>query len=190
MMQGSATYRETEARTQPEHGCQCGDCASLLGTHLLEVVEGGQDNVMATSDQADSGQQLQHQCLGPAETWGKGGQGHGASKGTRGQGDGSYLAFLLLRLRVISLTQAGWFITRLKPDFGGKGNINGVMRPPVPTPGMLRDLGTFLYHVPTRHEVERGHLGVRGWRTGPTPNPEPENGTAGAGDFGEPQVGP
>lgn len=59
----------------------------------------------------------------------------------RGQGDGSYLAFLLLRLRVISLTQAGWFITRLKPDFGGKGNINGVMCPPVPTQGCSGTLG-------------------------------------------------
>lgn len=51
----------------------------------------------------------------------QGGQGHGVGKGTEGQEDRdrSYLAFLLLRLRVISLTQAGWFITRLKPDLGG-----------------------------------------------------------------------
>lgn len=45
-----------------------GDWVSLLGTHLLEVVKGSQDDVVATSDQADSGQQLQHQSLGPAET--------------------------------------------------------------------------------------------------------------------------
>lgn len=44
-------------------------------------------------------------------------QGCGVCEGT---GDRSYLAFLLLRLRVISLTQAGWFITRLKPDWGEK----------------------------------------------------------------------
>lgn len=41
-------------------------------------------------------------------------------EGEQGTGNRSYLAFLLLRLRVISLTQAGWFITRLKPDLGGK----------------------------------------------------------------------
>lgn len=48
------------------------------------------------------------------------GCGVGEGTGTRVTGDGSYLAFLLLRLRVISLTQAGWFITRLKPDLGEK----------------------------------------------------------------------
>lgn len=48
--------------------CPCWDWVSLLGTHLLEVVEGSQDDVVATSDQADSSQQLQHQSLGPAET--------------------------------------------------------------------------------------------------------------------------
>lgn len=120
MTQGSATCRKTEAQTHPEHGCQRGDHVSLLWTHLLEVVEGSQDDVMATSDKADGSQQLQHQCLGPAETRGARVQGHGVVKGTEGQEDGdrSYLAFLLLRLRVISLTQAGWFITRLKPDLG------------------------------------------------------------------------
>lgn len=94
---------------------------SLLGTHLLEVVKGSQDDVVAASDQADSGQQLQHQSLGPAGTCGVrrlglwGGQGDRRTRDSRGQGR-SYLALLLLRLRVISLTQAGWFITRLKPD--------------------------------------------------------------------------
>lgn len=68
VVQGSATPRETEAQTQLEHRCSCGERVSLLGTHLLEVVKGSQDDVVATSDQADSGQQLQHQSLGPAET--------------------------------------------------------------------------------------------------------------------------
>lgn len=36
-------------------------------------------------------------------------------------GYGAHLGFLLLRLRAISLTQAGWFITRLKPDCGERG---------------------------------------------------------------------
>lgn len=52
---------------------------SLPETHLLEVVKGSEDNVMATSDQADSGQQLQHECLCPAETQGMRGHGHGAA---------------------------------------------------------------------------------------------------------------
>lgn len=121
MAQGSATHRETEAQTQPEHRCSCGDWVSLLGTHLLEVVKGSQNDVVAASDQADSSQQLQHQSLGPAGTRGVrglgpwGGQGDRRTRDSRGQGR-SYLALLLLRLRVISLTQAGWFITRLKPD--------------------------------------------------------------------------
>ena len=123
MAQGSATHRETEAQAQLEHRSSCGDWVSLLGTHLLEVVKGSQDDVVATSDQADSGQQLQHQSLGSAgphgvrglEPWGR--RGDGGTRDNRGQGI-SYLALLLLRLRVISLTQAGWFITRLKPDLG------------------------------------------------------------------------
>ena len=129
MTQGSATHRETEAQTQTERNRPRGDRESLLGTHLLEVVKGGQDDVVATSDQADSGQQLQHQRLGPAETRGVRGRGHRLGEGLGGEvtgtGDASYLAFLLLRLRVISLTQAGWFITRLKPDLGGKGALLG-----------------------------------------------------------------
>lgn len=43
---------------------------SLLETHLLEVVKGSEDNVMATSDQADSSQQLQHEGLCPVGTQG------------------------------------------------------------------------------------------------------------------------
>lgn len=49
-------------------GVPVGDWVSPLRSHLLEVVKGSQDDVVATSDQADSGQQLQHQSLGPAET--------------------------------------------------------------------------------------------------------------------------
>lgn len=93
--------------------------------------------------------------------------GHGTDKGTGGwvTGDRSYLAFLLLRLRVISLTQAGWFITRLKPDLGGKRSVNGshiLLSPPRdapgpwdipmprPNPGILWDFGTSQCHVPTQ----------------------------------------
>lgn len=36
--------------------------------HLLEVVEGGQDDVMAASDQANSSEQFQHQSFGPDGT--------------------------------------------------------------------------------------------------------------------------
>lgn len=36
----------------------------------------------------------------------------------KGEGPRPHLGFLLLRLRAISLTQAGWVMTRLKPDWG------------------------------------------------------------------------
>lgn len=68
-------------------GVPAGDQVSLLGSHLLEVVEGSQDDVVATSDQADSGQQLQHQSLGPAETPREAGGAVGGGEGT-GRGDG------------------------------------------------------------------------------------------------------
>lgn len=49
----------------------------------------------------------------------------------KGKGSGPHLGFLLLRLRAISLTQAGWFMTRLKPDWGeGRGQILQADPPP------------------------------------------------------------
>lgn len=156
MMQGSATRGENEARIHLDDGYQRGDRASLLGTHLLEVVKGGQDDVVATSDQADGGQQLQHQRLGPVETQGARGSGLWGGRGDRGMGDrGWVLPGVLVVEAQGDLVDAGWVVHhQAEARLGGKKSINGVVSPPVLTPGMLWDLGTSPCHIPTRREVE------------------------------------
>lgn len=91
-------------------------CPYVDPADLFEVVKGGQDDVMTSSHQTHGSQQLQHQSFGPAKesrfhTF----RTHAEHLHTfthththkclhRHAG---YLGFLLLRLRVISLTQQG-----------------------------------------------------------------------------------
>lgn len=111
---------------------------SLLETHLLEVVKGSEDNVMATSDQADSGQQLQHERLGPAETQGMRGHGHGAAEGTSERGQP--LPGVLVVEAQGDLVDTGWVVHhQAEARLGKKGALMGSLIPLL-SPRMPRDL--------------------------------------------------
>lgn len=102
-----------------KHRCHHGDILFLLETHLLEVVKGSEDNVMATSDQADSSQQLQHERLRPAGTKGMN-QGCGVREQTGDRGQ------ILPGIPVVEaqgdLIDTGWVVHhQAEARLGGKG---------------------------------------------------------------------
>lgn len=120
------------------HRGQHGGRVSLPETHLLEVVKGSKDNVMATSDQADGSQQLQHERLGPAEAQDMRGRGHGAAEGTSERGQP--LPGVLVVEAQGDLVDTGWVVHhQAEARLGEKGALMGSLIP-LPSPGMPRDL--------------------------------------------------